>query len=254
MIFSTPSPHSPLGRLRSTILSAPVLLALLAIFALSGPARAREPVDVYTGAEWDTGEQSFYYLGLSGARPLSPGLKLAGKVFTGYLTYRFEEAGEELEATTPIITPAVGLRLERPGYALSGFLGADYRNIKRERPGGGEDESSETGLSVQGELYAWGDKHKSLSVIASYSTIDDFVWSRARAKRGVYGFGGDTHLVAGLEVGGSGNSDFSSFQAGGVVELLNTSTTLSVLLKAGAKTSSSFGGAVYYGLELYRSF
>lgn len=217
----------------------------------------KDPVDIYAGSEWDNEAQSYQYLGVSTERALrgSDDLSLVPRVFTGRIKYGFKDSGRVLGAESYFLTPSIGLRLNRPRYAVTGYLGLDFRKTERdERFGDGTDKDNDSGLSLQGELYMWDEEQGSLSLIANFSTVDDFFWSRVRVKRGIYNIGKGAHIVAGLEAAAMDNDDFDGLSIGPVVEFLDTSKNLSILLKVGIKDNSAFEGGYYSGVEFYKRF
>lgn len=226
----------------------------LSVAALLRPAPSSAAGSYYAigGSEWDTEGQSFSYIGGGATRPLDESWSVVGKVFAGYLDYKFESNGQTLDAEVPILTPAAGLQFHRGPYTLGGSLGLDLRKAKKEQPGGGSQTSSDAGLSVQGEAYVDLSERKSLEAIVSYSTIENFFWARGRVKKPVYEFGGGV-IKAGVEAVGMGNEDFSAFQAGVLAEILKASG-FSVLVKTGYKHSSALNAAGYGGIELYYGF
>lgn len=224
------------------------------LLSTSSSMASVENSDVYLGSELDAKGQSFSYLGVSAAAPIDQSFSLIGRVFTAYLRYKFESANMELTADVPMVIPAVGIRYKKDSLSLTGAAGLDLRRVEKERVDGGKDRESKTGLSLQGEFDIWGDDMKNLNLLASYSTIDDFYWLRGRTKKKVYEFGKGMPFLFGVEAAGMGNSDFSASQIGVVGEVLNTATSLSILVKGGYKETTSFGGSGYTGIELYYRF
>lgn len=206
------------------------------------------------GSEIDSEGQSFSYLGAGAERTLDSRYSLTGKVFTGYLKYKFDSNGKTLKAEVPIVTPSIGLKYQKEGLAVAGSLGVDFRKSGKETVTGGTETNSRTGAAVQAEAYMWWPEKYSAELIANYSTIDSFFWMRGRVKKGVYAVGKDTDLKIGGEVAGMGNSDFSAGQAGALMEFFNNTANLSALFKAGYKNSSASNGALYGGFEVFYGF
>lgn len=231
-----------------------LVLVLFITLILSASAIAGEDYHIIAGAELDTRNQSFSYMGAGLSRSIDKRVFVTGQLFTGYLKYSFDSEGKTLTARTPIVTPSAGLRYDGYGYSVGGSVGADFRKPEKELASGGTDTETETGVSVQGEAYLRGDGKKSLGLIVSYSTIDDFFWGRARGKKGVYTTGDGGELHAGVELIAMGNSDFSATQAGVFLEALRSVSKLSILLKAGVKNSSAFNTGGYGGIELFKGF
>ncbi len=226
----------------------------LAACMASHPAAAADSYSLIGGSEADSEGQSFSYIGAGVFRPLSTEYSIGGKVFAGYLKYRFDSNGRTLDAESPMVTPSVGLQYHGDGFSLAGSVGADFRRTSRETASGATETSSETGAAVQAEAYTWWADRYSAELIASYSTIDSFFWMRGRVKKGVYTVGSSTDLKVGAEAAGMGNSDFSATQAGAVLEFSNAPLNLSVLFKAGVRNSSASSGAAYGGIEAFYGF
>lgn len=230
-----------------------ICIAFIGLMILLPEARAGQ-VDFYIGGEADTREQSFYYLGLTASRKPVGQRALFGRVFLYDQRYSFESAEGLAKVKSPGATLSAGLRSGSGGLTLAGYAGLEMRHKETSFAGGAVEKDSATGASFGAELYAFGEEQGSLSLNASYSTIDGFVWFRARAKRSVLEFGPRASLHAGLDGVAMGNSDITAFQAGGLLEINDRQSNLSILLKAGLKDTSTIGGSLYCGLELYRPF
>lgn len=217
-------------------------------------AAASNSYGLIAGSESDTDGQSFSYIGAGVSRPVSPEYSLTGKVFAGYLKYKFDSNGRTLAAETPMVTPSVGLQYHKEGLTLAGSVGADFRRSSRETASGVTETSTDTGAAFQAEAYAWWAQKYSAELIANYSTVDSFFWMRGRVKKGVYVIGENTDLRVGVEAAGMGNSDFSASQAGAVLEFSNAPGNLSVLFKAGVRNSSASNGTLYGGFEVFYGF
>lgn len=228
-------------------------MAFIGLMALVPEARAGQ-VDFYTGGEADTREQSFYYLGLTASGQSGGQGALFGRVFLYGQRYSFESAGGLARVNSPGAALSAGLRSASGSLALAGYAGLEMRRKEVSFADGAVEKDSATGVSFGAELYAFGEDQGSLSLNANYSTIDGFVWFRARAKRGVLELGPRTRVLAGLDATAMGNSDITALQAGGLLEINDRRSNLSVLLKAGLKDTSTIGESLYYGVELYRPF
>ncbi len=228
-----------------------------ALGAEPAPSVDKDPAYSYYaigGAEWDGRSGSFAYAGTGIQRAVSKRYSLTGKAFYGDLKYRFDSAGETLSAKVSIFNVQAGLSFKGGWYVLGGSAGVDLRETEKDLTAGGTQTDNEAGAAIQAETFMWGEGKKSLGIIASYSTIDDFFWARARAKKGVYEPAKGLDLNIGGELVGMGNSDFSTVQVGALVELYKNAGDLSVLIKGGIKDSSGIGSTGYAGLEIYKGF
>ena len=235
-------------------------IAATATGAVAAPeaATAKSPYSYYAigGAEWDSRSGSFTYLGAIAQRPLASDKRysLNTKLFYGNLKYNFEVAGTELTAKAPILNLMGGVGFAKDNYVLGAAMGIDIRETERELVGGGTETDNKTGATLQIEANLWAENQLSLSGIASYSSIDDFFWTRGRVKKGVALRPGGVEYSLGVELVGMGNSDFSSGQAGLIAELYKNPSKLSVLVKGGVKKTSSLSAMGYGGIELYKGF
>lgn len=229
------------------------LISLCAALMIAAAPEARAGVDVFTGGEWDTREQGFFYLGLTASPDDAEGRALLGRLFLYDQRYGYESAGKQARVSGPGATVSAGMRTTRGAVTLGGYAGLDMRRKETSVDGAVTETDSSMGAAFGAELYAFGEGGKSLGLNASYSTMDGFAWLRARGKKEVAELGGGRRLLAGLDAIAMGNSDTAAFQAGGLVEISGTSG-LSAIMKAGLKDTSGLGGSAYFGVELYRPF
>lgn len=231
------------------------LVAALSLAAVLAPAQgaAQGAADAIAGFERDGRGQGFAYTGLIASRPASGRYGLVRKLFVGRLSYSFRSGGRELGGRQTMVLPAAGARLTEGDCTVTWSVGADLRESRVERLRRPPLRSRDAGVSFQVEAYRWGRGFSSVSFIASFSTVDGFLWARLRAGHGIGRLGGHIRLSGGWEAVIMGNDAFNAAQSGLVVELADTSTTLSVLVKAGLKSASVYD-TWYWGLELYRRF
>ncbi len=225
------------------------LICLVSILAIPSGLKAQALI---TGIEVDSRDQGFGYLGLLWDKGVSEGRWVVGKVFTGHLRYTFRSNGKELDAKSTMVIPSIGLRGKRGETAFTLSAGADIRRTEKEKVGGGKERDDEVGLSLQGEVDSWWEGLRNMSIILSYSTIDNFFWGRLRLKGAVISRD-PHHLLIGVEFVAMGNEDFNAFQVGGIVELMKIASG-SILLKAGYKDTSETPAGGYTGLEIYIPF
>lgn len=210
--------------------------------------------DFIAGTEVSSKDQVFGYIGVGLTKPVKENLSIVGRVFSGYLKYTFESDSKKLAAEISMVIPSVGIRLKKDDITLTGSAGLDLKRSEKETISGDKDVDNNVGIFIQGEVDVWGKGLKNLGIIASYSSIDNFFWGRVRAKKGILKLGGHKNLLIGAEFVGMGNNNFNATQAGGVLELLNTSSSLSFLLKGGYKHTSDISDSGYGGVELYYRF
>lgn len=231
------------------------LIVSLAFLLLSIPPDSHaENAFSFGGAEFDTQGQSFSYLGAGASKSISGDYSIAGKVFLSYLTYPFDSSGKTLRAESPSFTPSLGLVFQKDWYLIGTSLGYEFRKVERELSAGGNEEASDSGPSLQAEAYLHGKGKKTLELIGSYSTIDDFFWARGRLKKGSYALSNGTDLNIGVELARMGNNDFSATQAGILAEAFKSGANIALLIKAGLKNTSASGTSTYSGFEVFYGF
>lgn len=166
------------------------------------------------------------------------------QLFAGDLDYDFKDNGTIREATSKWITPAVGFRT-RVSYSLSVVAGPSFRE-KKEKQGSGTTTVRDSGGFFQLGGFFWKED-MNLEFLASYTNLDNFLWGWLRAKNRIRG-----SLFVGAEVFGMGNQDFDGWGGGPLLELRKGKAAFT--LKAGYKNTTTYGGGLYTGLELYTAF
>lgn len=232
-----------------------MLVVSFAFLALSNsPDSSAETTFGLGGAELDTQGQSFSYLGAGTSKPISSNYSITGKVFGSYLTYHYDSNGKTLMTGSLSFTPSIGLAFQKDWYLLGGSIGYEFREVERELAAGGSEEISDSGPSLQAEAYLYGQGKKTIELIGSYATIDDFFWMRGRFKKGIHAFGNGADLNIGVELTALGNNDFSATQAGILAEALKPGANIALLIKAGLKNTSALGISAYNGFEVFYGF
>jgi hypothetical protein len=107
-------------------------------------------------------------------------------------------------------------------------------------------------LVLQAELDKWLQTATNLSLIASYSTQNQYTWGRGRIKQ-------ESSLSSipiriGFEVVGQGNADYHATQFGPMLELCTLSRQASITFHGGYKRSSGDSTSKYGGVEVYIGF
>lgn len=231
------------------------ILFLLLSFLPGQPSRAAE-TEVLAGIDANTEGEGFGYIGTGLLLPVTGQWIVLTRVMGGYLRYKFESEGSLLTADSPSVTPSVGLRHHLNGRTATLLIGADLRQVDREgAPGKPGTTDRDAGIFLQGEGDMWV-RSANMAVIASYSSIDDFFWSRGRVKHPVAHLAlfGENILSLGGEAVGMGNADFNAVQLGGIVEFHHSASHLSLTLKGGYRHASSLDDSGYGGIELYKKY
>jgi hypothetical protein len=197
-----------------------------------------ESAGVFGGAEVDNKGQRFFYMGAQ-----TEG-KYFFQIFAGDLLYDFEDAGKTTEAKLRFITPAIGVRKQGP-MTLSLAVGPTFREKKEEQSTGVKKETG-TGGFLQLGGFIW-QEDKNFEFLASYTTLDNFIWSRMRGKKRV-----TDRFFTGAELFWMGNEDFDSWGGGPLLELSGKRGGLT--LKVGYKHTSIYQGGMYTGIEFYVPF
>lgn len=213
-------------------------------------AHAGNSYDIFGGGESDNRGQSSSSLGVVAGRTLDERFSITGGVLKEGLKYRFESGGRTLNAEYPIIIiPSVGLKYQKDRYVITGSAGFDYREVKKDLPGGGDKTVSKNGASFQAGAYLSLADKRSASVLADFSTIDNFFRLSGSGKQAVYAIG-DTGINLGGELSVMGNRDFTSVGEGAILEASNKPYHLSVLLRAGLRQASAIQAGYYTGIDI----
>ena len=209
--------------------------------------------DVFTGYQIDNHGQYFSYLGVRA--PLAPGeakLQPFIQVMGGGFRYIFKDQGVKRDADVQFATPSLGLKYIHRDWNFIGFAGPQFRWKQEERLTGGKSHEDNVGLYAQGEAFYWHEKG-TFHAIASYTDLDNFVWSRVRATRLAYkSEQGCCSVYAGWDLSGMGNNDFYAVQTGPLVQLPIDRFYLT--FRGGYQYSEVFHNGGYGGVELYFPF
>lgn len=236
-------------------------IILLVVFITHQPAFGETPVygvEMYTGWSTDMHGQGFGYLGLGIDRTVKEHWAFTSKLFGSYLYYHYDAEPGEIDAEGPGLKLHIGAKYFDPGRFFIITGGLDYRDTSLSP----DDRNSrvrgaKTGASVE-VMYSDDitDRHV-MELLGSYSTIGDSYWGRVRMKCVLSSLPESDQgrrVLAGLEIIGEGNSDYSAFRIGPLVELQLTAKRVSLLLNGGFKHTNDLSGTAYAGIELYRRF
>ena len=195
------------------------------------------------GFETDTHGASYTFFGPSYTHPIHPGLAWKVRVFPNFLAYEFASAGGTTKVHSPGVSTMAGLRFGGKNFVTVG-AGPEvkFRRTTVVAANGTEAETSDTrvGLSAGAEVYANPTSHNNIHGQLNYGTSDRYTWGRLGFKEQVNNFkwqGPNTFFV-GVEGIGQGNSDITSTQFGGFVEVTHVPASISMMFKAGYKRST----------------
>lgn len=161
--------------------------------------------------------------------------------FAGQLQYEYTDSNQLVKSDTNMLTLAVGYKLgEQQNYAIA--VGPTY-NKKTETINAVQTTENKTGVFIQFSAASYA-AISSSELIASYSTIDRFIWSRARYKYKLA-----SGFEPGVEVFWMGNEDADSYGAGLLMGM--NRKVFNVGFKLGYKQTTNNNKSVYSGIEFY---
>lgn len=225
---------------------------IVVVLSLAGATRAAE-IETIAGADWDTKAQGYQAVGAGVLSPLNDRWTVFGRLSASRVRYTYDAGSASLTGNILALGPSVGARYRIGTLNLGLASGIDIRHTRRTTVAGGFEDRDETGASVQADLDLWFAKVYDLSVISSFASAGDFFWARGRLKRQVTNldYARPISWFVGVESVGDGNSDFHSYQLGGVVECAYRPLSLSAAIKGGYKYSTGYRDTGYAGVELY---
>jgi hypothetical protein len=209
--------------------------------------------DVFTGYQVDNHGQYYTYLGVrapitSGESNLQPFIQVMGAGFR----YKFHDNGTTRDADVQFVTPSLGLKYTWKTWNFIGFAGPQYRWKQQDQQTGGRTDETDLGLYTQAEAFYWHEQG-TFHAIVSYTNLDNFVWSRARATRLAHkSEQGCCSVYLGGDLAGMGNDQFYAVQAGPLVQV--PINVFYLTLKGGYQYSETFRNGAYGGVELYFPF
>lgn len=201
-------------------------------------ANVAHATGTYAGFDSDNEGGRMSFLGIQG------GNRLTYELFAGNLDYQYLDSGATVKVNQQIITPTVGLSTSGP-WILSAAAGPTF-NIKEKDNGSSKVKNTGSGAVVKIGLASY--QHEiTRELLGSYSTIDKFIWTRARIKQrliGAFSLGGELFWM--------GNNDADSAGAGMLFDL--SGKRGNVTFKVGYKRSTNDKPALYGGLDAFMSF
>jgi hypothetical protein len=241
------------------------LLAVLPILTWAATANAQTSApappfwEIIGGYERDTHSSGYAFFGPSYVHPVNPSLAWTARVFSNYLSYRFNDGVGETTVHSPGVDPSLGLRFgNNKFFGVSAgpevkrqrkeFLGPDGTLIRTET-------KTRYGANFGAEMYANPTPHNNVQGGLNYNTTDRYTWGRLGFKERVSSNDSITTFV-GVEGVGQGNKDIRSVQAGGFFEITHVPAHVSVMFKAGYKRSMFDVGppqtGPYFGVGYYQ--
>jgi hypothetical protein len=209
--------------------------------------------DVFTGYQIDHQGQYYSYLGVrapitSGNSSIQPFVQVLG----AGLGYTFKDNGAKRDADVQLASPSLGIKYVYGAWNYIGFAGPQFLWKQEDRVTGGRTDEHAIGVYVQGEAFYWHEKGM-FHAIASYTDLDNFVWSRVRGTRLVHtSEQGCCSTYLGWDLAGMGSKDFYAVQTGPLVQVPIDRFILT--LKGGYQYTETFQNGVYGGVELYVPF
>ena len=211
----------------------------------------------FAGGEFDGRGQGFSYIGMDLTQSINKTISISGRIVPSSLTYKYYSGDRLIKASSPGISPAVGIKLFR-GHTMIGFFGGlEFKNttLRPDDQSASVRGSSSAGI-LQGEFDMWFPSRTNLSAYASFSGTSNFSYERVRIKQQITNldFNKTYTLNVGVEQFYGRNSDFHQEGVGLILELFHIPGGISVAVRGGFKNDSTFGSGAYEGLELYKGF
>lgn len=175
--------------------------AIALVCAATAPARVAAQVSgsVYGSTEWDTEESRSVFLGSSmsfGPGPLRPTFSIG--------SYKLWFPSGTGTQTITAVTPSAGLSYSYGPGGVGFSVGYSFRSsdspVAPTDVGIPEASGTENTPVINGSWQYWGDGSATSSILGSYATKSQYLWSRARAARRVAQWPNDRELALGGEV------------------------------------------------------
>lgn len=233
-------------------LLAAALLALASIQTCAGQ-------DVVAGWE-GSNSRGYTFVSPAASFPANDRWSWVLRGTLSYLYYDFAEDGGRTHVRSPGEALGVGLRYSVPGLTATIMPGYEVRQTRRALAAGGDTRQTETGVTIQGDVFYQATPLVSVTGIISYSDANRYTWGRAGIKRQISNFdnrAGSTYSV-GAEVTGQGNSDGRSAELGGLFEIAYPASHASLQFRAGysqlRNPDGSHESSPYFGVGYYQAF
>jgi hypothetical protein len=178
----------------------------------------------------------------------------------GYLHYNFREAGGRSDVTSPVVSIGMAYRLRLPRVSMTLGPGLEARWEHRKQANGTRINKTQTGVTASADFFIQANPLTNLSLIATYSQTNRYLWSRASIKRQVTNrdFRRNSAISFGAEVTGQGNRDVRQVQLGGLMEVGFLSKHSSLQFRSGYARLQFIDRSIetrpYFGMGLYKAF
>jgi cellulose biosynthesis protein BcsS len=236
-------------------------ISIMVLLSAAVPSPSFGNGEFLGGWETDSHSNGYVFTGVGYIHPLTPASALATRVSVGYLYYRFPENGGETKVTSPGATLLLGPRFSGQGVSLTLTAGAEASTIIRETATpAGPVRTTENKVSavLNGSLWKQLGTYWDLLYLANYEAANKYTWTRGTVKYRVTRQEKTASVFVGPEVTVQGNSDITSFQGGGMVEVYHAPSSFSLNARAGYKRSTFHEGpsqtGPYGGIGFYKQF
>jgi hypothetical protein len=239
----------------------PIVISILFIVSALFPSLSFGDWEFLGGWEADSDNNGYAFSGIGYIHPFNPRLALATRVSGSYLYYNFPEDTGETKVKSPGATLLVGPRFSGERVSLTVMAGAEARTIKRETDSpAGKSKTSEDKVSpvINGALSAQLGRRWDFLGIANYDAANKYIWTRGGLKYRISEQDRPAVVFLGPEVTIQGNSDITSVQGGGMIEVHHNPGKLSLAARFGYKQSTFDTGpsreGPYWGIGFYKQF
>lgn len=177
-----------------------------------------------------------------------------------HLRYPVPGPGGVTEVESPGADFSLGYRWRKPRLTATFGPGFSSKRTTRRAPNGVESRETESGLTAQGTLFVDATPLTNLNLIASYSDANEYLWSRAGAKRRLTNRDSSRprSLLLGVELTLQGNDEVESRSLGGLLEIAFHRARGSLQLRTGYSDVELADGSTrsepYLGVGFYKAF
>jgi hypothetical protein len=228
------------------------------------PAPRSSNFELVGGYEGDSHHTGYGFLGPHYIHRLNDDVKLIAHIHFTHLTYAFANGlGGTTEVTAPGISPAIGLRIGQKNW-VQFSTGLDVKREQRDitnRAGLlSSNRETKVGMSLGADGWWNPSRRSNVHAMVNYGSASKYTWGRVAAKHQVSNFDWQAPVTfyLGAEGIGQGNQDITSWQGGGLLEMLIHRSELSLMARGGYKRSTFNVGpdktGPYFGVGLWKRF